>query len=633
MERTKAPLIFLSLLLVVLPQINLIGYVQPTITSKFIVFAYSCLVLVGGFIIMFSVSGLKAIQITKLDIFLFLLLGYITINRYFIQPNFGFSIRYMELLALGILYVVLRTFPIKSYIWLLLAIVISGIIQAIYGNLQLLGYYPSNHSGFKMTGSFFNPGPYAGFLAAVWPITLGMYLFKENIIAYIQPSIRSTSRISRKIIQYIFEYTPLLGLISIILVIPATRSRGAWLAVLVSSFILLEFKYHFIQGMFKKTYGVKRITLLLVTFIIFCSGLCGIYQFKKGSSDGRLFIWKVTAGIIKDFPVTGVGFDRFKAHYMDYQANYFKEHGETREALVADNTYYAFNEWLQFVSENGLVGAVLMVIVLFTLFKIQVVDKNKYIFLIAKATFLAIGAFAFVSYPMQILPIKVVLATLLALLGCLNMQVFNRFSFKKNHGPYSTWIFKTAFLLLGSIGIYKGIVYTKTLDKNFKKWQIASSIYKYGDYQGSIKEFENAYPMLKTDGDFLMNYGKSLIMNKNSEKALQILEEAKLYLNTTIIETALGDAYKDVRKYKRAELAYQHAYYMIPARFYPLYLQAKLYEQSGQIDKAKAMAKSILTKDIKVPSTAIKEIKAEMKMIVKNNNATAIPSEAKKSYQ
>jgi hypothetical protein len=40
------------------------------------------------------------------------------------------------------------------YPWLMLAVIISGIIQAVYGNLQLYGYYPSHHSGFRMTGSF-----------------------------------------------------------------------------------------------------------------------------------------------------------------------------------------------------------------------------------------------------------------------------------------------------------------------------------------------------------------------------------------------------------------------------------------------------------------------------------------------
>ena len=73
----------------------------------------------------------------------------------------------MELLGLSFLYVVLREVSIKNHPWLLLAIVISGIIQALYGNSQLLGFCTVNHSNFKMTGSFFNPGPYAGFLVSV----------------------------------------------------------------------------------------------------------------------------------------------------------------------------------------------------------------------------------------------------------------------------------------------------------------------------------------------------------------------------------------------------------------------------------------------------------------------------------
>lgn len=121
------------------------------------------------------------IRISKLDIILVLIVGYIALNRYVIQSHYGFSIRFIELIGLSVVYLILRSLQTKYCFWLLLAIIISGSIQAVYGNLQLLEYYPSNHSGFKITGSFFNPGPYAGFLSAIWPITLGMYLFKDQL--------------------------------------------------------------------------------------------------------------------------------------------------------------------------------------------------------------------------------------------------------------------------------------------------------------------------------------------------------------------------------------------------------------------------------------------------------------------
>ena len=47
-------------------------------------------------------------------------------------------------------------------VWLL---ILAGAIEAIWGLLQVYGYEPSNHSLYALTGSFYNPGPYSGFLA------------------------------------------------------------------------------------------------------------------------------------------------------------------------------------------------------------------------------------------------------------------------------------------------------------------------------------------------------------------------------------------------------------------------------------------------------------------------------------
>lgn len=600
-------------LLAVLPSVNMTDYVQSTITSKFMVFAYGCMLLVAGYVIMYIISKPQAIQISRLDIILLLIFGYITINRYVIQDNYSFSIRYMELLGIGIIYVILRNLPQKIYIWLLLVIVISGTIQAIYGNLQLLGYYPSNHSGFMLTGSFFNPGPYAGFLASVWPIALGMHLFRDKILERV-----SFKLIKITILNNVFNYISIIGVVSILLVIPATHSRGAWLSVLLSSILLLEFRYHFVKNTFKKLTQGKKLALIIFALGIFFSGVFGIYHFKKGSADGRLFIWEVTSEIIKDFPITGVGFDRFKTHYMNYQADYFVKHVETIEALVADNTYYAFNEWLQFVTENGLVGFLLLVVVLFIILKIKVAQKNNYFFLIAKTAFLAIGVFALFSYPMQILPIKLVMLVLLSLLANLDISKYSIFVFDKDTKQYGLWSLKGVVFIVGFVALSKGITYVQALDLGFKTWQNALTIYQYGAYEDAIIEYKKAYSILKKDGNFLMNYGKALSIHKQNENAVQVLKEAKQHINTTIIETALGDAYKSAKQYDEAETAYKHAANMIPVRFYPLYLQAKLYEESGENEKAIAMAKMILNKNEKVPSTAIKEIKAEMKNIIRN---------------
>ena len=606
----------------VLPQINISGYIQPTITSKFIYFLYGCSALLGFYILYHVSAKTMSFSFSKLDIALFALVCYITINRYFIQPHFGFSIRYTELLGLSFLYIVLRSLSPKNYSWLLLAIVISGIFQAVYGNLQLLGYCASNHSGFKMTGNFFNPGPYAGFLVSVWTVALGMYLFKDPLIRQVQSQIKSNSPFLNKVIDYIFEYIPLLGIISIAIVLPATLSRAAWFAGIVGSVILLELRYNYgSKGFQKTTAKLHKIILMLLAIGILCVGLLGMYHYKKASSDGRAFIWKVTSEMIADNPIFGVGFDRFKAHYMNYQAHYFAVNGETYEALTADNTHYAFNEGLQFVSENGFLGLPLLLIVLLVLLQTITNESFKGEALLAKTGILTIGVFGCFSYPMQILPIKLVLVVLLVLLSngatnSYNLKILTPSPSPGERGTVGFIVNRVIIALLACMVMYQTFSYTQILKQGFTTWNNAMNYYQFGDYDAAVTAFETAYPIFKKEGDFLMNYGKTLSVAEELKKAILILEQAKKYQNNTIIATALGDSYKVSKQYGKAEASYMQAITMTPSRFYAPYLLAKLYDESGQKEKAVTVAQQILNKKIKVPSTAIEEIQQEMKQML-----------------
>ena len=58
---------------------------------------------------------------------------------------------------------------------------LGGILQGILGISQLLGLTTSNNVYFIITGSFYNPGPYGGYLASLFPIALGLKLYKDPI--------------------------------------------------------------------------------------------------------------------------------------------------------------------------------------------------------------------------------------------------------------------------------------------------------------------------------------------------------------------------------------------------------------------------------------------------------------------
>jgi tetratricopeptide (TPR) repeat protein len=163
-------------------------------------------------------------------------------------------------------------------------------------------------------------------------------------------------------------------------------------------------------------------------------------------------------------------------------------------------------------------------------------------------------------------------------------------------------------------------------------WNDAFDLYNYGLYEESLEDYKKAYPVLKHNGEYLVNYGKSLSIAEKHAEALSILEQAKSYQSNSVLYTALGDSYKALEKYKSAEQQYSQAASMAPAKFYPLYLQAKLYDASGQEQKALEIANTILEKEVKVHSTAIDEIKEEMKTI-KERETTMKNTQLSNEYQ
>ena len=51
-----------------------------------------------------------------------------------------------------------------SVVW---SLIILGGVEAVWGLRQIYGLAVSNHSLYALTGSFYNPGPYSGYLAMV----------------------------------------------------------------------------------------------------------------------------------------------------------------------------------------------------------------------------------------------------------------------------------------------------------------------------------------------------------------------------------------------------------------------------------------------------------------------------------
>lgn len=609
------------------------------------------------------------LNITKTDILLLSLIVLTGIHC-FIQNYFSIAF-ILETISYILLYITLRGIDKKYNVILLFSLLIAGTAQAIYGILQLYDIYPSNHSTFKITGSFFNPGPYSGYLVSIIPLALALFLLKyttrlnhhKNISgtefpapnkstnikdlgsmseSALEPLVQKITKTAYQNRTKLSQYLIGISIITTLLVLPASRSRAAWVAI--ASSLLFVFMHmwqpDFLRNitLFKGKWKVRVDKLLRKTIIkvigaitvvvLLLSGLFSLYTMKQGSIDGRFLIWKVSSQIIKDKPIFGHGINAFEAKYMDYQANYFVENLISYESLVADNTKYAFNEFIRIGVEMGIIGLVICLIIIgLVLFgKTTRLNQTEKLFLIAfRTTFVAIIIFGLFSYPAEIIPIKINIVVLLALVAnylkpsqVLKIVPMN-FDVKTSYQNQNTFLLNFGRIPIITLLLFGGYIFIQNAVRLYDantNWKRAFTIYQMGAYEICIKDYEKTFPYLRYNGDFLLNYGKALSMAEKHDKALEILEYAREYYPNTILYAALGDSQKALGKIGKAEKAYLYAWQMIPSRFYPKYLLAKLYDETGQKEKAVKIAYELLNKEVKIESDAIEEMKQEMRSII-----------------
>ena len=477
--------------------------------------------------------------------------------------------------------------PFPSIVtWVLIAL---GGIEAIWGLRQIYGFAVSNHSLYALTGSFYNPGPYSGYLTMIFPLCLHEWLnLKEKT--------------ERTWMEWGKYYMALGVMLLILCVLPAGMSRSAWIAVAVSG--AWVYGMHVSWGSklkeIRKRYIRKVVLACIAGSIIFIVIGYSLFQLKATSANGRLFMWKISVLAITESPLIGHGPGNFVSAYGRAQESYFanEEYSETEE-LVAGSPEYAFNEYLQVTTEYGI--PFLFVVLLIIAFCLWKGNREGRIGICGGV--ISVLVFAFSSYPMQIPGFAVTFYFLLA--AC----VIGRS--------------KIMLLFFISIIILLGTYYWKYNQYDTcKNWYRSKMLYNIGAYQSAKEEYEKLYSELKNRGAFLFEYGYCLHKLKQYDSSIVVLEEAMKHSCDPMILNIIGKNYQAVGKYKKAEESLIRSTHRLPGRIYPCYLLAKLYAEPEcqQPEKLKRMVEVVLTKEPKVQSTAVKEMRAEVKNLLKQIN-------------
>ena len=476
----------------------------------------------------------------------------------------------------------------ESVQWVLMGF---GAMEALHGLGQIAGIYPSNHSLFVLTGTFYNPGPYSGYLAAVLPIALHRMLVSNG----------KKDRLS--VVQYYFSMCVLL---LICCVLPAGMSRAAWFASLISCgyVVLRVYRVKVKSFVSKHRYAVSGV--LIVGALLASSA----YFMKRDSADGRLLIWKITSQAIASSPCGEENGRTFSAIYGDAQERYFTncEYSES-EAWVAGTPDFAFNEFLQIAVEHGIWVSVLFVIVLLVLLKIA--GSRKHLAGMG-GCLVSLMVFACFSYPLHIPAIvSVWLLTLMVLCGEGLVMI------KRKRNAVAVLLPVVVAGLTASMDMY-GIYSERT--RAVREWMPVRVLYHSGAFNAAAEEYGKLYDKMSWNKDFCFEYGRALYKARSYGKAEEVLLKAMAVSGDPMILNMLGRNAQESGEYGKAEKYLLRSTRRLPERVYPHYLLVKLYAEPEYFDRIKLIreAECVLNAEPKVNSTAIREMRQEVKKILED---------------
>ena len=571
---------------------------RGVITSKIFWFAFIMCII--SFTIPFCFRRNPKIFITDLLFFLFAV--YLCISCLFLNSYPSMKL-WLTLLMIP-LYVAIRnvTSNIKLRRWLLDVILVVVLIETLWGLLQLYGFAHSNHNLYKITGTLFNPGPFSGFVAVAIPLALSYSLDKTLL------------RIER--------WLGICTLFFTFLVLPATMSRAAWIAAFFGCIYVLwkwirlsriNFKdyfqkVHLLDSVFRFferciSSVVIRIMLALFSSFLAVVFLYGIYLIKKDSAKGRSIIWSSSMIAVKERPLLGHGFGSFTAVYGDTQAEYFLANKRSENLMMlADSPDYAFNEYVQIAVELGLVGLVIFLSLTGFLF----FYPCSSFFNAPRSALIVFLFFSTFSYPFSVLPLSIIFVFLVALLAPSSKNV----SF-----ILPVWIRIAGVVVCWGITAFCA---HQILPKRsaFQEWQSLQENRNEYSNNEDIHKYRALYQSLRHEKHFLFEYGLCLSKTGQYSESNIIYEEYLNYGSDPMVYNCMGNNFKEMGEFDKAENMYIHALKIVPNRHYPLYLLMKLYKDNGQAQKAKDIAISLFRKPVKVSSTAIREMREEARKII-----------------
>lgn len=500
----------------------------------------------------------------------------VSLNYVFVSPYPAAEV-YGKAMALGVAYVALRLvipFCGRAFtrLWWV-GLCAAGGYELWTGFMQLAGREVSRHHLFDVTGTFFNPGPYAIFVAVVLAVSVAWWYRHGEVFA-------GRSRWSR-----VGAWSVAAVAVFCFPVLVATWSRAAWVAVAVAASCLL-WKAH-------------RRMVLWGMGVAVCAGVAA-YFLKQGSADGRLLMTIVARRAWAGEWLCGHGLGGYAQAYGAAQEAFFAARPGSPLSVVAGSPEYAFNGVLGVGVEQGVLGVVPALVL--GLWSLAVLCRRGEVSAYGWLVLLVSSLF---SYPFALWPFLSLAVAWVALAVSLEAGTVE-----------VRWWKRMAVWPVVAVG---GWCVWNLSDDTARRVEAYEEFRRVRGIQdvAFLEDYRKKYEDLKAYPDFLFTFGTALREAGRYNESNAMLRQGTRVSCDPVFYTLMGNNYRDLGAVAEAESAYRKAFGMLPGRMYPLYRLMKLYEAEGQMRKAEEMARQIIAFRPKVDSPAVREMKNEAKKLTK----------------
>lgn len=471
-----------------------------------------------------------------------------------------------------------------------------GILEAVYGISQyyhLDVFHPGGYQSYEslVIGTLGSANSMGCFLAACLPFTI--------YTCFIQ-----SGKFKKSLIG--------VGIGLIVWALILTISRAAWIALIAGLLFLSSPK---LSKWWQKLTIRKTAKIIIITIILLSAALAfiGIFYINADSAMGRIFIWKISWDVFRDYPLLGVGYGNYAYHYLDYQAKFFNNPRNAEFYGKAANLKLAHSEFFHILAETGLVGFILfwalLVFVLYSSWKL-LHNNNGLLIRSYIAAFLIISVHALFDSVLHTLPIALLFYFSIAIISLLTKQSHIQnskltrsigFEIKTNR----------VFPVIG-IGLLAFNSY-RIIDKSlgYVYWKKGQIEVRQDNWEQGIQEYRQALRHLPDNAELKFHLGAAYTYTGQSQTALPLLRQSLTEFTDKNSYIVLGICYLQIGEYSQAEANFKKVTEMFPDHLYPHFLLAQLYHHSGHLSRSISELQFIIEYDPKITSEDVRAIKRD----------------------